>query len=69
MTIIKNHPFPKANIKTYPELGLLEVGDATAFPKADYHNLNGAMSYLTLKTGKKFTRRTIGEEIVVWRLV
>lgn len=49
-------------------LDALAVGESTAFPVGLYFKLSPVLTYRQKRDGKKFTRRTDGEVVRVWRV-
>jgi hypothetical protein len=46
----------------------LKVGGHLTFPANLYTQLNNALVFRTRRDGKKFTRRVVGDNIILWRL-
>ncbi len=46
----------------------LEVGESAAFPVGIYFKLSPVLTYRQKRDGKKFTRRTEGDVVRVWRV-
>lgn len=59
-------PIPPWPVRKYP-LGDLAVGESMAFPIGDRRSLQVVASRHGAQHGKKFTCRSEGDEVRVWR--
>ena len=65
-----SHPLPPpVSIGRFTGLDTLEVAQSITFPIALYDNICAAIQYRQHRTPKRFTRRSDGTTIRVWRTV
>jgi hypothetical protein len=60
-------PVPSAR-NTYRGLDDLQVGQSTTYPVGQYITLCDVIQYRSRRYNKKFTRRTEGDVVRVWRI-
>ena len=65
--IDSNVPVPSTR-NTYSRLDELQVGQSTTYPVEQYTTLCAVIQYRTRRYNKKFTRRTEGDVVRVWRI-
>jgi hypothetical protein len=52
----------------FQELGMLEIGQSTTYPIVNYASVASSVTYLQRRYEKRFTRRTEGDVVRVWRI-
>lgn len=68
-TIEKNIPVPSrtGRRRVYAAVYDLEVGDSTVYPATSCSSLRPTVQYIQRMHGKRFTRRTEGNMVRIWR--
>lgn len=52
----------------YDAIAQLEAGDSVAFPLSEYGRVSTMLAYYGRRLDRKFTRRTEGQSVRVWRM-
>lgn len=64
----KSVPIPESGAPTKYPFKVMAVGDSFSVPREGGANLRNAASQAARKNGRKFTVRSLGEEVRCWRV-